>query len=364
MPADDPQEERLRIERELEDMYERAPCGYHSVDAQGVIVRINATWLDWLGYSREEVVGRMRHPQLMTPESARRFDEEAFPRFLREGRLQDAEFEYRRKDGSTFFGQLNATSVYDAQGRYVMSRSTVFDVTARKQAEDRLAQLNKELEGFSYAVSHDLRAPLRAIEGYARMLEEQSGRQLDAEGRRLLGVVRASSRRMGRLIEDLLELARLGQLEPVKTRVDMTAVLQGVVAELAPGFPRAVVTVQTLPAVLADPALMRLVWVHLLGNALKFSASATPPRIEIGAASGAGGAQTVYWIRDNGAGFDMRHAGKLFAVFQRLHRQDDFPGSGAGLAIVQRIIARHGGRVWAEATPGAGARFSFSVPST
>lgn len=363
MAADDPQDERLRMERELEDLYERAPCGYHSVDAEGVIVRINATWLDWLGYSREEVVGRMRHPELMTPESARRFDEEIFPRFLREGHLKDVEFEYRRKDGSTFFGLLNATSVYDAQGRYVMSRSTVFDVTARKQAEDRLAQLNKDLEGFSYSISHDLRAPLRAIEGYARMLEEQSAKQLDAEGRRLLGVVRASSRRMGRLIEDLLEFARLGQLQPAKAQVNMTVLVQGVAAELAPGFPHAVVTIQTLPAALADPALMRQVWVQLLGNALKFSAAATPPRIEIGATPGAGGAETVYWIRDNGAGFDMRHAGKLFSVFQRLHRQDDFPGTGAGLAMVKRIVARHGGRVWAEAKPGAGARFSFSVPS-
>lgn len=361
MAADDPQEERLRLERELEDLYERAPCGYHSVDAEGLIVRINATWLSWLGYSREEVVGRMRHPDLMTPESARRFHEETFPRFRREGRLEGAEFEYRRKDGSTFFGSLNATSVYDAQGRFVMSRSTVFDVTARKTAEERLALLNRELESFTYSVSHDLRAPLRAIDGYARMLEEQSGERLDAEGRRLLGVVRSSSRRMGRLIEDLLEFSRLGQLEPAKTRVDMAALVRQVAEEFSATFPQAVVTIGALPEAIADPALMRQVWVNLLGNALKYSASAVPPRIEVGASAGV--ADTAYWIRDNGVGFDMRHAGKLFRVFQRLHRQDDFPGTGVGLAIVQRIVARHGGRVWADAKPGEGACFSFSVPS-
>jgi PAS domain S-box-containing protein len=364
MAAEDPQDERLRMERELEDLYERAPCGYHSVDSDGVIVRINATWLGWLGYAREEVVGRMRHPDLMTAESARRFREDAFPRFLRDGHLEDAEFEYRRKDGSTFVGLLNATSVTDAQGRYVMSRSTVFDVTARKQAEERLARLNRELESFSYSVSHDLRAPLRAIEGYAGMLEEQSAARLDAEGRRLLGVVRSSSRRMGRLIEDLLEFSRLGQLEPAKARVDMSALARAVAEELSGSFPHAVVTVSELPDAVADPALMRQVWANLLGNALKFSATVAHPRVEVGAAPAADRAATVYWIRDNGAGFDMRHAGKLFGVFQRLHRQEDFPGTGAGLAIVRRIVERHGGRIWAEATPGQGACFSFSLPSS
>ena len=188
--------------RELEDLYGNAPCGYHSVDEDGVIVRANDTWLAWLGRTREEVVGRMSHPELMTPESAERFRAEVFPRFKRQGWLKAEEFEYRRKDGSTFVGSLNATTVCDAAGRYRMSRSTVFDVSERKRAEQALRALNEELEGFSYSVSHDLRAPLRAVDGFALMLEEDYAARLDAEGRRLLGVVRENAQRMGHLIDD------------------------------------------------------------------------------------------------------------------------------------------------------------------
>ena len=347
--------------RELEDLYDRAPCGYHSVDPKGVILRINDTWLSWLGYAREEVVGRMNHADLMTPESARKFREEVFPRFLREGYLEGAEFEYRRKDGTTFTGALNATSIYDAAGRYVMSRSTVFDVTARKRSEERLSELNKELESFSYSVSHDLRAPLRAIDGYARMLDEDSGPQLGDEGRRLLGVVRSSARRMGRLIDDLLEFSRLGQLEPARSRLDMAALVRETAAELGADHPRATVDVADLPPAPGDRALLKQVWSNLLGNALKYSAQAEAPRIEI--AGRTDGEMLVYSVRDNGVGFDMRYAGKLFGVFQRLHRQDEFPGTGVGLAIVQRIVSRHGGRVWADARPGEGACFSFSLPA-
>jgi PAS domain S-box-containing protein len=346
--------------RELEDLYDRAPCGYHSVDAQGIIVRINATWLSWLGYAREDVVGRMNHADLMTPESARSFREETFPRFRRDGFLENAEFEYRRKDGTTFTGALNATSIYDAQGRYVMSRSTVFDVSARKRSEERLAALNKELESFSYSVSHDLRAPLRAIDGYARMLDEDRGPHLGDEGRRLLGVVRSSAQRMGRLIDDLLEFSRLGQLVPAPKPLDMAALARETAAELAADHPRATVSVADLPGALADRALLKQVWINLLGNALKYSAQAQAPRIEV--AGRADGEMLVYSVRDNGVGFDMRYAGKLFGVFQRLHRQEEFPGTGVGLAIVQRIVSRHGGRVWAEGKPGEGACFSFSLP--
>ncbi|HWA39454.1 MAG TPA: ATP-binding protein [Burkholderiales bacterium] len=346
--------------RELEDLYDQAPCGYHSVDAEGLIVRINATWLSWLGYTRDEVVGRMKHSDLMTPESARRFHEETFPRFRREGFLDGAEFEYRRKDGTTMCGLLNATSVTDAAGRYVMSRSTVFDVTARKRAEERLATLNKELESFSYSVSHDLRAPLRAIDGYARMLDQDHGARLDDEGRRLLGVVRASALRMGRLIDDLLEFSRLGQREPEKRPLDMAALARAVVAELQPEHPRAAVSVDDLPEAAADRALMRQVWINLIGNALKYSAGRAAPRVAISGRVEDGFA--VYAVQDNGVGFDMRHAGRLFGVFQRLHRQDAFPGTGVGLAIVQRVVARHGGRVGFEARSDEGARFWFALP--
>jgi len=222
-----------------------------------------------------------------------------------------------------------------------------------------LEAANKELESFSYSVSHDLRAPLRAVDGYARMLEEDYGPRLDDEGRRLLGVVRDSSRRMGELIDDLLAFSRLGRQELAKRPIDMTTLAREVIAKLA-AESRAQVHLAALPAAEADRALFRQVWVNLIGNALKYSGTREAARIEIGGSEAPG--ENLYWVRDNGVGFDMRYAGKLFGVFQRLHSADQFPGTGVGLAIVQRVVARHGGRVWAEGRLGEGAVFSFSLP--
>jgi signal transduction histidine kinase len=234
----------------------------------------------------------------------------------------------------------------------------------RRIVQEKTAELiaaNKELDAFSYSVSHDLRAPLRAMDGYARMLEEDFGARLDEEGRRLLGVVRASGKKMGRLIDDLLEFSRLGRQEPLRTRVDMGQLAREVAGELANAAPRAQVRIGELPGALADRSLIKQVWHNLVGNALKYSAKRPDPQVEIGARREA--AETVFWVRDNGAGFDMRYAARLFGVFQRLHRAEEFPGTGVGLAIVQRIVARHGGRVWAEARPEAGATFHFSLPA-
>jgi light-regulated signal transduction histidine kinase (bacteriophytochrome) len=166
---------------------------------------------------------------------------------------------------------------------------------------------------------------------------------------------------MGRLIDDLLEFSRLGRHEPHRSRVDMAALAHEVAAELAIAGPRAQISIGELPAALADRSLIKQVWRNLLGNALKFSAKRRDPQVEVGARREA--AETVFWVRDNGAGFDMRYADRLFGVFQRLHRAEDFPGTGVGLAIVQRIVVRHGGRVWAEARPEVGATFHFSLPA-
>jgi PAS domain S-box-containing protein len=354
------------LNRELKDLYNLAPCGYHSVDADGLIVRMNDTWLAWLGYTREEVVGRMRHAELMTPASARRFWDEAFPRFRDQGSLQGAEFEYRRKDGSSFPGVLNATSIRDEAGRFVMSRSTVFNVAELKRAEQaaqrysaELEATNRELESFSYSVSHDLRAPLRAVDGYARMLEEDYQDRLDQEGRRLLGVVREASGRMGRLIDDLLAFSRLGRQAPARRPVDMAALVGEVVTE-SRGESKAEVELAPLPAASADRTMLKQVWTNLIGNAFKYSGKREGARVEVGGREEP--SELVYWVRDNGVGFDMRYADKLFGVFQRLHRAEEFPGTGVGLAIVQRVVARHGGRVWAEGRPGEGACFFFSLP--
>jgi len=222
-----------------------------------------------------------------------------------------------------------------------------------------LEAANGELESFSYSVSHDLRAPLRAIDGYARMLDEDYAGRLDAEAQRLIGVVRSSAMRMGRLIDELLAFSRLGRQEPARTRVDMAALACEVADEVRAGR-SATLELGELPPASADASLVRQVWTNLIGNAFKYSAKSASPRVEIGGREE--GTELHYWVRDNGVGFDMRYADKLFGVFQRLHRAEEFEGTGVGLAIVQRVVARHGGRVWAESSPGAGACFHFSLP--
>ena len=231
------------------------------------------------------------------------------------------------------------------------------------RVQERTAALqaaNKELEAFSYSVSHDLRAPLRAVDGYALMLTEDYGERLDDEGRRLLSVVRASAEQMGRLIDDLLKFSQIGRRALAKAPVDMRALVSEVVAELAPAYPKARIELGALPAAVGDRAMLRQVWSNLIGNALKYSSQAEAPRVQI---SGSAAAERVYSVQDNGAGFDMRYYEKLFNVFQRLHRQDEFEGTGVGLAIVARVVTRHGGRVWAEGAAGKGASFHFALPA-
>jgi len=223
-----------------------------------------------------------------------------------------------------------------------------------------LEAANKELESFSYSVSHDLRAPLRAVDGYAQMLVEDYGERLDDEGRRLLGVVRASAEQMGRLIDDLLKFSQVGRRALARNPVDMRSLASEVAAELAPAYPKARIELGALPALAGDRALLRHVWSNLIGNALKYSAQTASPSVQI--SGRVEGAENIYTVGDNGAGFDMRYYDKLFNVFQRLHREDEFEGTGVGLAIVQRVVVRHGGRVWGEGAVGEGARFHFALP--
>ena len=229
---------------------------------------------------------------------------------------------------------------------------------ARRTAE--LEAANRELESFSYSVSHDLRAPLRAIDGFARMLEEDYGRYVDEEGRRRLGVIRDSSRRMGTLIDSLLAFSRLSRQPIVPVPVDMRSLAAEAWVELAPEG-AVECSMEELPGARGDRGLLKQVWSNLLSNAAKYSAGVGSPRVVVSGRRD--GAELVYCVADNGVGFDMRLAPKLFGVFQRLHTESEFPGTGVGLAIVQRIVVRHGGRAWAESEPGAGARFFFSLPA-
>jgi light-regulated signal transduction histidine kinase (bacteriophytochrome) len=226
----------------------------------------------------------------------------------------------------------------------------------------QLAAANRELEGFSYSISHDLRAPLRAIEGFSQILEEDYGARLDDEGRRLLGVVRDSAKKMSALIDDLLAFSRLGRqaIKPVEIRMDDLAreVFEEILSQA--GANRSQFIIHPMPGATGDRALLRQVWMNLLSNAVKYSANREQPVIDVGGQLN--GSEAVYYVKDNGAGFDMQYYDKLFSVFQRLHPEEEFSGTGIGLAIVQRVVTRHGGRVWAEGKPGVGAVFYFSLP--
>jgi len=225
-----------------------------------------------------------------------------------------------------------------------------------------LERSNRELEAFSYTISHDLRAPLRHIDGYVRMLQEDAAEQLDGDALRYLETISDSARRMGALIDDLLAYSRLGRKPVECTRLDMNALVERVLHEAGSDTSPATVKIDPLPVAWADPVLLRQAWVNLLSNAFKYSAPrGDAATIEV---SGERAGDTVrYRIRDNGVGFDMRYADKLFGVFQRMHAQDEFEGTGVGLAIVQQVMQRHGGRVSAEAAPGEGACFTIELPA-
>jgi len=257
--------------------------------------------------------------------------------------------------------------------RYLLGISE--DITASKEAEREIRRLNedlishtaqlevtnRELESFSYSVSHDLRAPLRAIDGFAKMLQEDYASTLDEKGARWLTVIRSNSGRMGQLIDDLLAFSRLGRKPIDVSRFDMNDLVREAIdeldADIAPH--RGEIHVAPLGSAVGDRALIKQVWLNLIGNALKYSGTRPQPVIEIFVDQKQN--ERIYGIKDNGVGFDMQYHGKLFGVFERLHTADEFAGTGVGLAIVQRIVVRHGGRIWAEGEVNKGATFYFTL---
>ena len=235
--------------------------------------------------------------------------------------------------------------------------------SALRVANEELEVANRELRGLSYSTSHVLRAPLRAIDGFSEILLEEHSAGLDSEGKRLVGVLRSSAHELNEQIDGILEFLRLGRDKLSRSEIDMAATVRMALKDLEPitRGRKLKIEVSTLPSAFGDAAMIQRVWINLLDNAVKFTALKAGAKIEVGVLSEAG--ETVYYVRDNGVGFDMRFVGKLFGVFDRLHGAD-FPGNGTGLAIVQRIVSRHGGRVWAEGKVGEGATFYFTLPAS
>jgi len=235
-------------------------------------------------------------------------------------------------------------------------------IDALRRAKEAADLANRELEAFAYSVAHDLRSPLRAIDGYSRMILNKEGAAFDPETRRKFGVIQENAQKMGQLIDDLLRLSRVSRVELNRSRLDMTRLVPEVLKEIQMAEPERSIHVQIgdLPAAHGDAALIRQLLANLLSNAVKFTRGKEGARIEVGSVERPG--ERVYYVRDNGVGFDMKYYKKLFGVFQRLVSESQFEGTGVGLAIVQRIVSRHGGRVWAEGEIQGGATFYFTLP--
>lgn len=343
----------------------------------GKFIDVNDSFLTETGYSREEIIG---FSSLEKDIWANKKDRaQMFKEINEKGHVRDFETLFRRKSGE-IRSVLISSEMIEINGQPSMIL-VVSDITTRKQAEEEIRQLNltlekrveertsqlmainKELEAFSYSVSHDLRAPLRAIDGYTSILIEDYQPLLDEEGKRICKIISDESQRMGHLIDDLLRFSRLGRSDMVKTQIDMTHMAQTAFDRLSieNENPSVKFILHDLPDSIGDPALMNQVWTNLIANALKFTSKKKEPVIEI--SSTQKNNETTYFIHDNGAGFDMAFTEKLFGVFQRLHTEDEFSGTGVGLAIVKRIIHRHGGKIWAEGGIDKGATFYFTLPN-
>ena len=337
------------------------------LDADGRV----ATWHEGAerikGYTADEIIGQHFSRFFPSEDIQRGKPMHELKVAAAEGRSEDEGWRVR-KDGSQFWANVVITAIRDKTGTLHGFSKVTRDLTEHKQAEEKVKKFNeqleaanKELDAFSYSVAHDLRSPLRAIDGFSRILLEDHIAHLPADAQRYLHAVRNNSQRMGRLIDDLLTFARLSRQPLRKQLVRPTDLARQCVDELHAELRdrRVEIAISDLPACQADPALLKQVWLNLISNALKYTRKQEMAVIAVGCQEQDGA--TAYFVRDNGVGFDMRYADKLFGVFQRLHRSEDYAGTGVGLAIVQRIIHRHGGRVWAEAAVDHGATFYFTL---
>jgi len=370
--------ERKRTETHLRGLLEAVPDVLVVANQKGEIVLVNAQVENVFGYRSQELVGKK--VELLMPERFRRghaahrtdYCEAPKVRPMGAGR----ELFGSHKDGREFPVEISLSPLETDDGVLVLS--AIRDTTERKQAEEKIRALNrelersnsgllvvnKELEGFSYSVAHDLRAPLRAIDGFSLAVIEDCADKLEPQDRANLDRVRVGAARMGQLIDAMLNLARTVRCELIRAQVDVSRMAREIADQFQKTEPerRVAFSISSDLTVDADPALLRAVLENLLGNAWKFTSKRSDARIELGSAAECG--REVFFVRDNGAGFDMKYADKLFGIFQRLHDSRQFPGTGVGLATVQRIVHRHGGRIWADSVPGQGATFYFVLDTS
>jgi len=336
------------------------------LDVEGNVATWNAGAERIKGYRADEIIGRHFSCFYVSYDVQAGKPEQLLQEAVRRGRCEDEGWRVR-KDGSQFWANTVITALRDQHRTLLGFTKVTRDITERTRLEQEIQQhsvaleaANKELDAFSYSVAHDLRAPLRAIDGFSRILLEDHAPTLAPEAQHYLNVVRKNSQRMGLLIDDLLAFSRLSRQLLNKQPVRPADLVRQCVDELRAEQQgrRVEIAIGDLPACQADPALLKHVWMNLMSNALKYTRKQEMAVIEVGSREQSGAC--VYFVKDNGVGFDMQYADKLFGVFQRLHRPEDYEGTGVGLAIVQRVIHRHGGRVWAEAAVNQGATFYFT----
>jgi PAS domain S-box-containing protein len=353
---------------ELRDLYDNAPCGYLSLDSSGALLRINATLAAWLGYSREEVLQIREARPFLTSESVQKLDA-AFAGFKEHGRIEELGLDMVRKTGSVMPILLTADAIRDSSGRYVSCRGTVFDITGRKESEDRLLKTvrdlkrsNDELQQFAYVASHDLQEPLRMVASYTQLLAQRYKGRLDSDADEFMAYAVDGSNRMQKLIQDLLAYSRVGKtgipLREISSEHALTEALGHLRATIAESC--AVVTHDELPAVTTNKTHLTQVFQNLVGNAIKYH-GADAPCVHISAVKN-GANQWVFSVRDNGLGIDPQYFERIFVLFQRLHGPKEFKGTGIGLAICKKIMEQLGGKIWVESQLGEGSTFCFALP--
>ena len=367
------------VVRKISVAVEQGPVTIVITDTEARIEYVNPKFTELTGYTPDEVLGR--NPRIMQSGLMPAGVYADLWAAIGAGRTWKGEFHNRKKNGELFWESATIAPIKDAAGVITNFVAIKEDITGRKRAENQLQQLNEELEerirqrtallelanteldAFSYSVSHDLRTPLRGIDGFSQALVEECGDQLSPAAKHYLQRVRAGTQRMGQQIDDLLKLSRVSRTKLNRQRLDLSALAAALVEEIRQGDPGRNLEFRLEPGLVAsgDQGLVRSVLQNLLGNAWKYTAKVPAVRIELFRAVQPDGSE-AFCVKDNGAGFDMAYAGKLFAPFQRLHSTHDFEGSGIGLAIVQRIIRRHGGQVWATGEVDRGASFFFTLP--